>query len=109
MSRFTFTTSIERDDDEIDVRVTYTVTPFVAATYWQPAEGGEVEIETAEFIGVDAASMPAPLTDAELDELAEQAGARCRDDMADAAADLAAYRYEQYRDRVLMDRWEQGA
>ena len=44
MTRFTFDYDIERDDETVEVRVCYDVTPFIEATYWQPAEGGEVEI-----------------------------------------------------------------
>jgi hypothetical protein len=99
--RFTFTTFIERGDDELEVRVTYTVTQFMAATYWQPAEGGEVEVELAEFVGVDRASMPAPLTVAEIDRLVEEAEGRAYKDMAADAADRAAYLYDLRRDRLL--------
>lgn len=43
---FTFYTSVERGryEREFELEVTYTVTPRVAATRWQPEEGGEVEI-----------------------------------------------------------------
>lgn len=104
--RFTFTTSIERGDDEIDVRVTYTCTPFIEATYWQPAEGGEIEIEEAAFVGVDAASMPSPITDAEIDALAEECAARVYDDMEAEAAEEAEWRAQNRRDEMLMARWE---
>ena len=107
MTRFQFTTHIERGDDELEVRVTYSVTPFVAATYWQPAEGGEVEVEKAVFVGVDAASMPSPLTDAEYDRLTDEAKNRAQDDMEEERAAEADWRYQEYRDRQLMERWEQ--
>lgn len=104
--RFIFTTSIERGDDEIDVRVVYDVSPFVPAVlycdYPQPAEGGEVEIIKAEFVGVDAATMPAPLTDAEYDALQDEAEARAQSDLADEAADRADWLYQERRDRQLM-------
>lgn len=106
--RFTFTTFIERGDDELEVRVTYTCTPFVAATYWQPAEGGEVEVIKAEFVGVDAASMPAPLTDAEFDKLTDEAEGRAQSDWEEEKAAEADWRYQEYRDRVMMERWEAG-
>ncbi len=38
---------------EIEVLATFTVTPFIAQTYWQPAEGGEIEIESIEHKGID--------------------------------------------------------
>lgn len=102
--RFPFDTSIERGDDEIDLRVIYSVTPFVAATYWQPAEGGEVEIISAEFIGVDAANMPSPLTDAEEAALLTQCEERAQSDLANEEAEAADWKYQEYRDRLLMSR-----
>ena len=107
--RFTFTTSIERGDDEIDVRVVYSVAPFVAATYWQPAEGGEVELINAEFVGVDAASMPSPITDAEWDALLAEAEGRAAADWEEERAAEADWRYQEYRDRQIMERWEREA
>jgi hypothetical protein len=106
--RFQFTTAIERGDDELEVRVTYSITPFVAATYWQPAEGGEVEVEKAVFIGGDAASMPSPLTDAEYDQLTEEAQGRAQSDWEDEKAAEADWRYQEYRDRQLMEKWDAG-
>lgn len=111
MSRtFTFTTSVERYDDEIDVQVTYTCTPFIPATYWQPAEGGEVEIVEAVFVGVDAASMSSPLTDAEFDKLTEEASDRAWQDWHDDLAERADCQADQARDRAMIERWdrEQG-
>ena len=104
----TFTTTIERGDDELEVRVFYTVSPFIAATYWQPAEGGEVEITEATFIGCDAASMPAPFTDAEWEKLADEAAARAYEDALADAADREDYLYEQRRDDALLAQWEDG-
>ena len=102
--RFTFDTAIERGDDELEVRVTYSVSPFIAATYWQPAEGGEVEI-----IAVKHEGKPLNTTDAEYEALLTLAQERAQDDMADEAAAQAEWRYQEYRDRQLMERWERGA
>lgn len=105
MSRtFTFTTDHMVGRREIELVVTYSVTPFVAATYWQPAEGGECEIESITHDG-----QPFDLTDAEEDALLEQAIARSGDDMAGEADDEGDYRYEQQRDRQMMERWEREA
>lgn len=93
MASFTFAHEIERGDAIREIEVTYTVTQFRRATYWQPEEGGEVEI-TDIFPNVK-------LTDAEEDAIYYAACSRSPDDMADYAADLADYRYEQYRDRLL--------
>lgn len=93
MPSFTFSHEIEREDEVLNIDVTYTVTPVIRATYWQPAEGGEIEITDI--------SPNAALTDAEEDAIYDAAVARSYDDMADAAADYADYLYQQYRDRQL--------
>lgn len=41
---------VEHNGEDVEVLVSFTVTPYVAATYWQPAEGGEVELLSAETI-----------------------------------------------------------
>lgn len=105
MSRtFTFTVDHMVARQELELVVTYTATLMVSATYWQPAEGGECEIESITHNG-----KPVTLSDAEEDALLEMAIARCGDDMADDAADHADYRYEQMRDRQMMERWEREA
>ena len=101
MTRFTFTTSIERDDSEIDVKVTYDVTPFRAATYWQPAEGGEVEL-----ISVKCAGAEFTLTDAEETALLAECEARAPQDIAEEAAEAAEWRAQSRRDALLMAQWE---
>lgn len=100
-STFSFTVEHTVGRREVELEVTYTCTPLVAATYWQPAEGGECEIETITLNG-----KPFALTDAEEETLLEQAIARSHEDMADDAADEADYRYEQMRYRQMMERWE---
>lgn len=60
--RFDRWTTIERDGREIEINVEFDATPFVPATYWQPAEGGEIEI-LAVFDG--ATALDPPLTEAE--------------------------------------------
>ena len=103
MNRFTFDHDVERNDDSIEVRVCYDVTPFVEATYWQPAEGGEVEI-----ISVKRAGVEFPLTDAEETALLAACHERAGDDLVEEAAAQADWRYQEYRDRLLMEKWEQG-
>lgn len=102
--KFSFTAYIERDDDELEVSVTYDVTPFIEATYWQPAEGGEVELLKAVFVESD--TLPAPLTDAEESKLIDECEERAGRDIADKAADYADYQYEQFKDRKMMDAWD---
>ena len=102
--RFQFTVDHMAGRSEIELVVAYTCTPFVAATYWQPAEGGECEI-----VAVTHDGKSFDLSDEEEDALLEQAIARSGGDMAEDAADEADYRYEQHRDRQMMEQWEQGA
>jgi len=104
MTRFTFDYDIERGDGCIEVRVCYDVTPFVEATYWQPAEGGEVEIISVKRDGVEFT-----LTDAEEAAILDACQTRATDDAAEEAAAQADWRYQEYRDRLLMDKWEQSA
>lgn len=103
--RFPFDTIIERRDEEIEVRVIYDVSPIIPARlygdYPQPAEGGEVEI-----ISVTRAGQPFATTDAENDALLAEANNRSGDDMADEAAAFADWKYQEYRDRQLMAKWE---
>ncbi len=107
--RFSFDTAIERGDEEIEIRVIYDVSPIIPAqgpTYdcgGQPEEGGEVEI-----ISVTHDGKPFDLTEDEEDALVTECINRSGEDMADEAAAEADYRYEQYRDRQMMDRWERG-
>lgn len=95
--RFQFSVDHMVGRREIELVVTYSMTPPVAATYWQPGEGGEVEI-----VSVTHEGKPFTLTDAEEDALYEQACERSATDWADEAAEEADWRYQEYRDRQLM-------
>ncbi len=103
--RFPFDTSIERDGEEIDVRVIYDVTPYVPARlygdYPQPAEGGEVEI-----ISVTRDGKPFVTTDAEDATLLSEAEGRAGYDIVEEAAAAEDWEYQAYRDRQLMAKWE---
>jgi hypothetical protein len=105
MSRFTFDTEIERGDFDVELRVTYSVTPFVAARlygdYPQPAEGGEVEL-----ISVQHNGKPFKLADEEEEAILQECADRAASDMAEEAAAAADWKYQEYRDRQLMERWE---
>ena len=104
MTRLTFTTYIERgecDLTDLEVVVTYTANPFVGATYWQPAEGGDIELDSVKANGVEV-----DLTDAEEAKIIAECEARVGDDMEDAAGDYDDYQYEQWKDRQMMDAWE---
>ena len=78
---FNFNHEIIRGDDVFEVVVEYTCTPFVAQTYWQPAEGGEVEI-----IDVQYNNKPFVVTDEEDDRLIAAAQNRAQGDYEDWAS-----------------------
>lgn len=101
--RFTFDTSVERGDEEIDVRVAYSVTSFVPATYWQPAEGGEVELLSIRRNGKDF-----DLSDSEEATILQEAEERAQRDIEDECAAEADWRYQEYRDRQMMAQLERG-
>ena len=109
---FTFTTYIYRGstEREFPVEVTYTVSPFVPArTYGPaencyPAEGGEVEVLDAKLIGHSY-----PLTEDEWDRIQEDCENRAGDDLADAEADRGDYLFEQARDRAAESHVPAGA
>ena len=101
--KFTFETAIYRGDDELELRVTYELSPYYPATHLQPAEGGDCEILDAKFIGV---TKDSPLSIEEWETLQAECEARAHQDAADAAADRADYLYEQQKDRRMMEQWE---
>jgi hypothetical protein len=94
---------IERGDTLLDIDVEYTATPFVSATYWQPAEGGEVEI-----VAVTHGGAPFDLTDAEEDMVYTLCERHYVEHQGDDATDYAEYRYDQMRDEQMVSAWEAG-
>lgn len=101
--RFQFTVDHMVGRREIELVVTYSVTPFVEATHWQPAEGGECEI-----VSIKQGGKEFSLTQEEEDALLEQAIARSAEDWAEENAAEEDWRYQEYRDRLLMEKWERG-
>lgn len=99
---FTFTFHVERDNGPFDQHefecvITYNVSKSYAATYMQPAEGGEVEIESVRFNGVEF-----DLTQTEEDAVQAHAEEHASRHLTDEAADYADWQYQQYRDRQMM-------
>jgi len=96
---FPLTTYIERGpcQHEVEVQVRYTVSGGTAPTLVDP--GAPLEIEVV-YVSLD------DLTDDEWDRIQQE----CDDDapsaLEDEAATEADYRYEQARDRQMMERWE---
>ena len=105
MTNYTFTTFIQRGDDELELCVTYTVSPYIAQTNLQPAEGGDCEITQAEFVGIDAAGRIADFNDEEWEALQIECEERAGSDEQDGAADHADYLYEEHRDRKMMEQF----
>lgn len=88
-----------RMEREIEVIVTYTVTDRIPATYWQPAEGGEVEVISVKHNGAEIDT-----TREEDDLLYDHACDRADEDLADLYADRDEYRAEMRRERIELGR-----
>lgn len=99
MAEFNFYTTVGKR--EAEVLVTYSMTPPVTATRWQPAEGAEVEVVRIENAKTGKAVF---LSQDEEDAVFEEATGRALEDWAERKDDEADYRYEQYRERMLESR-----
>lgn len=94
MSEITFETTIEREDESIDVEVTYEIMPYRPAIRYgdhpQPAEGGEPEILSITVAGEE--NPPEfELTDKEMESLINEIHNRYQDDIADQESDYGDY------------------
>lgn len=98
---FRFTHWLQRGDDEIEVAVTYSATPFVMSTHWQPTEGAEVR-----FIEAAPPTDAAPLTDAEETAIFNACEYRAPTDLAEHDRGATEYRAEQRADDLMVERWE---
>lgn len=94
--RFPFTTYIDAGDEEIELAVIYDVTPLVAATYWQPAEGGEVELISVKHGGADY-----PLSGEQEAALIRECEERAGEDMAEERAAAEEWRAQSRRDALM--------
>lgn len=105
--RFQFTVDHMIGREEVELVVTYSVTPGypeTGPTYscgGTPAEPDEVEIVSIKHNG-----QPITLSDEDEEALWEIAIGRAGDDLADEYASEADWRYQEYRDRLLMDQFE---
>ena len=110
MPQFTFDTTIERDDESLDVTVTYEVSAYVPARlygdYPQPAEGGEVEIVSVVPCGTPRGTPEMKLSNKEMQELIEAAQERSDDDLADEEAAEGDYRYDMMREERMLESWD---
>lgn len=100
MNHFTFTAELERIEDCLEIEVSYTITPDIAATRWQPAEGGDIEIDSVTHEGREL-----PLSEDELEWLADVCAGRSRGDMLEEAAEYGDYLRNQAQDRAMMERF----
>lgn len=93
---------------EVELVVTYSVTAGRPARlygdYPHPAEPDEIEIVSIKHNG-----QSITLSDEEEEALWELAIGRAGDDLADEYASEADWRYQEYRDRQLMEKWEREA
>lgn len=96
MSRFDRWIELERNGELVEINVEYDATPIVSATYWQPAEGGEIEI-TAVFLN----GVAIDLTDAE-DALVYAEIEKHHDDSDFNDGPDCDYEYDRMRDDRLM-------
>ena len=96
--RFDRNYTIVRDGKDIEVSVEFDATPHIAATWFDPAEGGEIEI-LAVFDG--AVAIDPPLTEAEESRLLDY----LYESMDDSDFDVDDDRdWDAERDRQIDDR-----
>lgn len=95
--KFWFETSIINDDEELDVEVEYEGTPYVPATYYQPAEGGEVYVLSVK----DSKGKEMELTEEQELKIFHECQDRLQDDIEAEQDAYGDYKYEEYRDRYI--------
>lgn len=88
-----------------DVEVTYTASKFIAQTWMQPAEGGEIEILSVMLGKIDVTDQ---LTDEELDNISDVCSERLCEDIAEERAAYEDYKYDQWRDQQMEEKWNNG-
>jgi hypothetical protein len=93
MPTFTFEHTLERDESDHEIVVTYSVGNDWVGDY----QDIYVLVLSAEFTAPNKASID-PITDDEWDDLRDVCFERAQEDAADAAADEGDYRYELQRD-----------
>lgn len=100
--QFTFTMWLYRGRNEVEheIEVTYSVSPSAPATYYQPAEDGEVEI--LKVTGVEYT------TETEDDQIYDTACDRADQDLAEWYAERDEYLAESRREERDMAKWEMG-
>lgn len=75
---------ITHEGKDIEILASFTFSPFIPATYWQPEEGGEIDIVSVETIAkVDITDQLSAATLGELSEQIELHSDRYDDDGPD--------------------------
>ncbi len=108
--RFQFTVDHMVGREEIELVVTYRVTPGCPETGPTYACGGTpAEPDEVEIISIKHNGQPFNVSDEEEEALLDRAIERSGDDMADEYAAEQDWRYQEARDRQLMERWGREA
>jgi hypothetical protein len=108
--RFQFTVDHMIGRQEVELVVTYSVTPGCPETGPTYACGGTpAEPDEVEIVSVKHSGQPVTLSDEEEEALWEMAIGRAGEDLAEEYASEADWRYQEARDRQLMERWEREA
>lgn len=94
---------VEWNGESVEAEVAFTVSPFIAATYWQPAEGGDVEIQRV-LIDDGRDDILDRLSGAALDALTRKMAEAITDDDFDHGPDP-----DDMRDQRIDDQLTGGA
>jgi hypothetical protein len=93
---------VEWNGEAVDAEVVFSVTPFVPASYWQPAEGGEVDIQRV-LIDDGRDDIQSRLSGDALDALARKMAEDLSDDDFDHGPDPDDLRDQRRDDRLTGD------
>lgn len=105
--RFQFTADHMVGREEIELVVTYIVTPGSPETGPSYACGGTpAEPDEVEIVSIKHKGHPFCISEEEEQSLLETAIARAGEDMAEEYANEMEWRYQEARDRQLMERFE---
>ncbi|HMO76752.1 MAG TPA: hypothetical protein PKD99_12410 [Sphingopyxis sp.] len=92
---------VEWNGERVDAEVVFSVTPFIPATYWQPAEGGEVEIQRV-LIDDGRDDIQSRLSGDVIEALAKSMGEAITDDDFNHGPDPDDERDRRIDDRLTM-------
>jgi len=108
-ARFTFTVDHMIGREELELVVTYSVTPGRGETPPAYSHGGlPAEPDEVELVSITHNGQPITLADDEADALFAIAMEHAGDDWAEEVAAAEEYRAELRADDRMMERWERG-